>query len=611
MNENAGKYCGLDRYKARKKIVEDLEQLGYIAGVKDHTSSAGTCSRCDTVIEPRISNQWFVSMQGLAAPAIAAVRNGRIRFVPKKWEKIYFNWMENIRDWCISRQLWWGHRIPVWYCMECNEMIVAELTPRRCKCGSKNLVQDNDVLDTWFSSCLWPFATMGWPQKTDDLAYFFPTSVLITAHDIIFFWVARMIMMSLYFMKEVPFREVFINPLVNDVFGQKMSKSRGNVIDPLTIIEKNGTDALRLTLASLTTPGKNLLLGEEKIEGSRNFVNKLWNASKFVISSLEKAEAAEGFEDIKITELDFNLWDRWILSKFARVLKTVERYIEKYGMSFACRALTGFFWNDYCDWYIESAKLRLYNKEACAAGTDSVSAGNTDTVSGSVLQVKKNKTAAAFVLWYILERYLRLLHPFMPFVTEKIWQNLPHRGESIMVSEYPVLKDGLPEKIDTTAEKKIDLIFKIISQIRKIRSELKINPALKIKACIKPADEKANTTIKENELYILNLARLESLSFSGPADSMGYIKSAVENTGIYMYLQGIVDVDLETKRISSEILKLGTEKDKSLKKIENPQFVSRAPKEIINKEKSKLEKAYAEIKILQEQLELVKSLKKQ
>ncbi len=287
MNENAGRYKGLERYEARKKVLEDLESLGYLGLKKEHTSSMGICSRCDTVIEPRISLQWFVSMKTLAEPAIQAVKEGRVKFVPKKWEKLYFNWMENIRDWCISRQLWWGHRIPVWYCTKCDEMIVSESPPKVCKCGSTDLRQDEDVLDTWFSSNLWPFAMMKWPQKTAELDYFFPTNVLITGHDIIFFWVARMIMMSLYFMKEVPFKEVFINPLVNDIHGQKMSKSKGNVIDPMTIIDKNGADVLRFTLASLTTPGKNLLLGDDKIEGSRNFANKLWNASKFVIANIQ------------------------------------------------------------------------------------------------------------------------------------------------------------------------------------------------------------------------------------------------------------------------------------------------------------------------------------
>lgn len=346
MNASAGKYKGLERYEARKKVLADLKKSGLLQGKKDHFSSVGNCSRCDTIIEPRVSLQWYVSMKKLAEPAIAAVHEGKVKIIPKKWEKLYFNWMENIRDWCISRQLWWGHRIPVWYCKDCNEMIVSEIPPEKCgKCSSTNLEQDSDVLDTWFSSCLWPFASMGWPKDTPELHYFFPTSVLITAHDIIFFWVARMIMMSLYFMKEAPFKEVFINPLVNDVYGQKMSKSRGNVVDPMEIINKYGADALRYTLASLTTPGKNLLLGQEKIEGARNFANKLWNAAKFLIHCVDNEKDFYPAK-IKSSELRLNLWDKWILSRFAKTIKMAEKYLEKYNFSFACRILNNFFWND-------------------------------------------------------------------------------------------------------------------------------------------------------------------------------------------------------------------------------------------------------------------------
>ena len=367
MNASAGKYEGLDRYEARKKVLADLEKSGLLQGKKDHVSSVGNCSRCDTIIEPRVSLQWYVSMKKLAEPAIAAVREGKVKIIPKKWEKLYFNWMENIRDWCISRQLWWGHRIPVWYCKDCNEMIVSEIPPEKCsKCSSTNLEQDNDVLDTWFSSCLWPFASMGWPKDTPELHYFFPTSVLITAHDIIFFWVARMIMMSLYFMKEVPFKEVFINPLVNDVYGQKMSKSKGNVVDPMEIINKYGADSLRYTLASLTTPGKNLLLGQEKIEGARNFANKLWNAAKFLIYCMDNEKDFYPAK-IKSSELRLNLWDKWILSRFAKTIKMAEKYLEKYNFSFACRILNNFFWNDYCDWYIEASKVRIYSKDSNSA----------------------------------------------------------------------------------------------------------------------------------------------------------------------------------------------------------------------------------------------------
>ena len=579
INENAGLYKGLDRYEARKKVLADLEAKGYLAGKRDHVSSMGMCSRCDTVIEPRISPQWFVSMKTLAEPAIAAVREGRVKFVPRKWEKLYFNWMENIRDWCISRQLWWGHRIPVWYCKSCSEMAVTVEAPGACKCGCRDFVQDEDVLDTWFSSCLWPFATMGWPEDTEELKYFFPTNVLITAHDIIFFWVARMIMMSLYFMKEVPFKEVFINPLVNDVFGQKMSKSRGNVIDPITIIEKNGADALRFALASLTTPGRNLLLGQEKIEGSRNFANKLWNASRFVISNLE----GEDFTDMKNMPEEYGSWERWILSRFARTVKSLEKYLEKYNISFACRTLTEFFWNDFCDWYIEVAKVDLYN--------------------ANVPREKKHTTR--YVLWYILERYLKLLHPFMPFITEEIWQNLPHEGESIMVSGFPSLEKTAPDKTDLRAEEEITRISNIISEIRKIRSEHSINPASKIDVFINPSLNDTAGLILQNAVYIISLAKIKELKTGVPPDTGAYVKSLKDDCEIYVNILDAIDIVQESKRINDEIAKNQAEISKVSAKLENPQFIHKAPVEIIEKEKNKLKQAIKAIAVLKQQQNLI------
>ncbi|OQA20890.1 MAG: Valine--tRNA ligase [Actinobacteria bacterium ADurb.Bin346] len=583
MNENAGPYKGLDRYEARKKILSDLEASGYLAGKKTHVSSMGFCSRCDTVVEPRISPQWFVSMKSLAAPAIKAVRGGQIKFIPKKWEKLYFNWMENIRDWCISRQLWWGHRIPVWYCSKCGEMTVTVESPVKCKCGSNDFVQDEDVLDTWFSSCLWPFAVMGWPQDTEDLKYFFPTDVLITAHDIIFFWVARMIMMSLYFMDEIPFREVFINPLVNDVFGQKMSKSRGNVIDPMTIIEKNGADALRFALASLTTPGRNLLLGEEKIEGSRNFANKIWNASKFVLANLDGID----IKSIETKKLDLKSWDRWILSKLAGTIKSVEKYLEKYNISFACRALSTFFWNDFCDWYIEVAKVTIYS-------------ANLN---------ESQKTATKYVLWYVLERYLKLLHPFMPFITEEIWQSLQHEGESIMISEFPAVKKTSLEKIDPDVEEKTAKVSNIISEIRKIRSEHSINPASKVNVFINPLFKDISGLIQENADYIMSLARVKELQTGAPSQKSGFVKSLNSGSEIYVNIFDAIDTDQELKRINEEIARLQAEISKSMMKLENPQFIQKAPREIIDKEKNKLDQAQKAKNALQEQQKYLKSFK--
>ncbi len=588
MNANAGIYEGLDRYEARKKVLADLGKSGLLQGEKEHISSVGSCHRCDTVIEPRISLQWYVSMKKLAKPAIAAVREGKIKIIPKKWEKLYFDWMENIRDWCISRQLWWGHRIPVWYCKDCNEMIVSEIPPKKCsKCKSSKLEQDSDVLDTWVSSCLWPFASMGWPEDTPELHYFFPTSVLITAHDIIFFWVARMIMMSLYFMKEVPFKEVFINPLVNDVYGQKMSKSRGNAVDPMEIINKYGADSLRYTLASLTTPGRNLLLGQEKIEGARNFANKLWNAAKFLIYCLENEK---DFYPLKInySELSLNLWDKWILSRFAKTIKMAEKYLEKYNFSFACRVLNNFFWDDYCDWYIEASKVRIYSKES----------------------PKDDKKTALYVLWYILEKYLKLLHPFMPFITEKIWQNIPHEGKSIMIEKIPGPGDRMPGKIDNKSEKELLSIFEIVGEIRRLRSELKINPGFKVKVHVKTASKELSELITGNAAYIYSLAKLELLSLTEPEDKKGFVKSVKGGSEIYIYLLDAIDIELEIKRLRDEISRLKIEIEKSNKKISNPQFMEKAPKDIIGKETEKFKQSSRTLKILFDQLEKMQELKK-
>ena len=596
MNENAGKYTGLDRYRAREEVLKDLEKHGYLVDKKIHMASIGNCSRCETIIEPRVSNQWFVAMKSLAKPAIEAVRMGRIKFVPKKWEKLYFNWMENIRDWCISRQLWWGHRIPVWYCTDCNEMIVSEIEPRGCKCGSRQLEQDNDVLDTWFSSCLWPFASLGWPEKTEDLRYYFPTNVLITAHDIIFFWVARMIMMSLYFMDDVPFKEVFINPLVNDARGQKMSKSKGNVIDPMIIIDKSGSDVLRYTLASLTTPGRNLLLGDEKIEGSRNFANKLWNASKFVLSAIRDCDLLENPESIKNIypeNISLNIWDRWILSRLSKTIKALEKYIEKYQISFACRALTDFLWGDYCDWYLEASKLRLKSMKKQDRNSSNIDDGLT----------------VLFVLWYVLERFLRLLHPFMPFVTEMIWQNIPHDGESIMVSSLPEVGDKKIDRLDERAEKELDVLSGFIGEIRRIRSELRINPGLKIKVNIKPAGAEVEKLIDANAGYIIGLAKLDSLILEEPSEKKGFVRAVRSDGAIYINVMDVIDLDLEIKRIEEEISKENLKREKSNKKISNPQFLKKAPEDVINKEKTKLGEADKSIKNLQEQLNFIKNLK--
>ncbi len=580
LNSNAGRYEGMDRFAAREQVLKDLEKQGYLAGKSTHKSSIGTCSRCATIVEPRISMQWFISMKKLAGPAIEAVKEGRVKIIPGKWEKIYFNWMENIRDWCISRQLWWGHRIPVWYCRDCGEMIVSEEEPLKCPgCSGNNLEQDEDVLDTWFSSCLWPFASLGWPEETEDLKYFFPTDTLVTSHDIIFFWVARMIMMSLYFMKDIPFREVFINPLLTDEHGQKMSKSRGNVVDPMDIIEEKGADVLRFTLASLTTPGRNLMLGNEKIEGARNFANKLWNGSKFVISNL--GESVD-FKSMLPEKQDLNIWDRWILSKLNGMVKKIEKYMAKYNFSFASKLLENFFWNDYCDWYIESAKVRIYS----------------DKDSG-------DRDNALFVLWYVLERYLSALHPFMPFITEKIWQNIPHERDSIVAADFPGFDPALADK---AAEDEIKVLFDVISEVRKIRSELRINPAKKVRISLNTGDKNKKGLLEDNIRYICGLAKTDGVEFEDCSSKKGYIKTTTCDVDIFVYVLDAIDIELEIRRIKDRIKKISLDAEKSRKKLSNTGFIKKAPAGIVKKEKEKLEAADKISGVLEEQLVRIKNI---
>jgi len=586
LNSNAGKYEGMDRYEARKEVLKDLGSGGYLTGTGDHISSVGMCSRCDTAVEPRISTQWFVSMKDLAKPAIEAVKDGRVKITPRKWEKLYFDWMENIRDWCISRQLWWGHRIPVWYCSSCGKMIVASEKPEWCtKCGSGKLEQDEDVLDTWFSSCLWPFATLGWPEKTEELKHFFPTDVLITAHDIIFFWVARMIMMGLHFMDDIPFSEVFINPLVNDSSGQKMSKSKGNVVDPMTIIDEYGADVLRFTLTSLTTPGRNLLLGDEKIEGTRNFANKIWNGSKFVMSSIQdiSGELEEGLSPDS-AGIELNIWDRWILSRLNTAARDVEEHLKAFNFSQASRTLYDFFWSQFCDWYLEASKPRLY----------------------SPIDESDRKTCQ-YVLWYVLEKYLRLIHPFMPHLTEIIWQSIPHKGESIMTAAFP---GAIEDDIDKKAEAEIAPLFDIIGEIRKVRSELKINPGKKVKVCLDSKKDIQRLTVEKNLRFVYELAGVEDIQFKSAGDEKGYIKTAAGGFDIYIYILEAVDIELEIQRITDELKKNSVLIEKSRKKLDNPGFIKKAPENIIEKEKKKLDQAKEIADVLSGQLDKMVKIKK-
>ena len=579
MTEVTGKYAGMDRYQCRKEVIKDLEELGFLEKIEDYQHSVGQCYRCDTVIEPLVSKQWFVKMKPLAEPAIKAVKEGRVRFIPERFSKVYLNWMENIRDWCISRQLWWGHRIPVWYCQDCGEVIVSkEEEVKSCPvCGSTNLRQDEDVLDTWFSSGLWPFSTLGWPEETEDLKYFYPTSVLVTGRDIIFFWVARMIFMALEFMDEVPFRDVYIHGLIRDAQGRKMSKSLGNGIDPLELIDKYGADALRFTLITGNSPGNDMRFREERMEASRNFANKIWNASRFILMNIEDLD----FGEIKEEELDFTLADYWIISRLNKISATVDEALEKYNFGEVSKSLYDFIWSEYCDWYIELIKARLYQDE--------------DPVA---------KKTAQFVGTVVLEKILRLLHPVMPFITEEIWQQLPGTGESIMTAPWPV---SAKDKINDLIEEKMNLIMGVIKSIRNIRNEMKVNPGKRIKAIFNSPEEK-KSILNEGYEYIRNLAGLSELIIEvdlqeKPAKVSTAVSGGVE---IILPLEGMIDIDKEIERLEKELAEVESEIKRAEGKLANEGFVKKAPAELVEKEREKLLAYQEKKKILQQHLEELK-----
>ncbi|MBS3908730.1 MAG: valine--tRNA ligase [Actinobacteria bacterium] len=573
INEEAGKYEGMSREECREAILEDIEKAGLLVKVEPMTHSVGHCYRCDTTIEPYLSTQWFMKMKPLAEPAIAAVKEGRVKFVPAQWEKIYFDWMYNIRDWCISRQIWWGHQIPAWYCGDCDEIVVAEETPAACtKCGGANLVQDTDVLDTWFSSALWPFATLGWPRETEELKYFYPTSLLVTSHDIIFFWVARMMMMGLHFMRDIPFDDVYIHALVRDEQGRKMSKSRGNVIDPLDVIDEFGTDALRFTLSSMATPGRDIFLSRERIEGNRNFANKLWNASRFVLMNLE------GFERIVVKEEEFTLADRWIFSRMNNVVSRVEDALRVYNVAEASRLIYDFFWSDYADWYIELAKPRLYQKDD-----------------------PRRRLVAQNLLVEIVDVTLRLLHPFMPFITEEIWRKFPGAGESIVIAPWP-RSDA--SRIDMGAESQMDVVQSVTSSIRAIKSVLGIALTKPVTAMLKTADADKQAILEKDASYIKELAWVEELiiapDIAKPEHAAVDVEQGIE---IFIPLAGLVDIEEEKKRLGKELAKTQADAEKSRKKLSNPQFMEKAAPEVVEKEKAKLNEFDEKIHKLTKQLE--------
>ncbi|NMA69121.1 MAG: valine--tRNA ligase [Desulfitobacterium sp.] len=576
LNENAGKYQGLERFEARKKIVKDLEDLGVLLKTEDHHHAVGECYRCATIIEPVVSKQWFVKMKPLAEPAMEVVKNGQLEFVPERFAKIYSGWLESIRDWCISRQLWWGHRIPVWYCEDCGAEICAKEDPKSCpKCNSSKIEQDPDVLDTWFSSGLWPFSTMGWPEKTPELEAFYPTSVLVTGRDIIFFWVARMVFMGLEFMKDVPFRKVMIHGLVLDAQGRKMSKSLGNGVDPLEVIEKYGADTLRFMLITGNTPGNDLRFHPERLEATRNFANKIWNASRFVLLNLQDYEEGPRGE--------LRMEDRWILSRYEKTVQEVTDALEKFDLGEGARLLYEFIWNEFCDWYIELAKGRLYDKEHPEA-----------------------RHTVQSILTEVLEGTMRLLHPYMPFITEEIWQNLPGAEESIMIQSWPQAKGYA----DPEAEKEMSLIMDTIKAIRNIRAEMNVQPGRKAEIILVASEEESRKTLEKGEMSIKNLAGGSSLDIyekleSKPPQAASAVLGEVE---VYLPLRGLLDLDKEIARVEKEIAQANKERARLEGKLSNQGFVSKAPAEVVAKEREKLEGVNARIEALQIRLAELKEI---
>jgi valyl-tRNA synthetase len=558
MTAAAGSYAGFDRYEARRMVVADLEKAGLVVRIEEHTHAVGHCQRCHTDVEPLLSKQWFVSMKPLAKPAIEVVLNGRVRFVPERFTRVYLSWMENIRDWCISRQIWWGHRIPAWYCA-CGKMFVLREDPQSCPhCGGTELVQDPDVLDTWFSSALWPFSTLGWPEKTDDIAHFYPTDVLVTGYDIIFFWVARMIFMGLEFMQDIPFHTVYIHGLVRDAQGRKMSKSLGNGVDPLEVIEDFGADTLRFTLVTGQAPGNDQRFRQENVESSRNFANKIWNASRFVLMNL-------GDFTVEQVDLSGELSDAdaWILHRYNQTVSEVNRLMDIYELGQAARAVYDFLWSDFCDWYVEMAKIPLYNKDGMAD-------------SGKVRSV----------LTFVLDRTLRLLHPFMPFITEEIWQKLPHRGETILLSSWPEYdgKLNFPE-----AFARMNTVMEVTRTIRYLRGEVQLPPSKKVNVVLHTGSEEAYSALTGGAETLKKLAMLDEAAIVRELDEKPgkALTAVVSGVDIYLPLAGLIDLTLEVQRLEKELQNLESELARCSAKLANDGFIAKAPAEVIASEREK------------------------
>ncbi len=561
MNEYAGQYQGMDRYGARKQIIEDLDNLDLLLKTEGHNHNVGTCYRCSTVIEPIISKQWFVHMKPLAEPAIEVVKNGTIKFVPERFSKIYFNWMENIQDWCISRQLWWGHRIPAYYCLNCGNTMVEKDMPDVCpNCGSSRIEQDPDTLDTWFSSALWPFSTLGWPKQTEDLKYFYPTDVLVTGYDIIFFWVARMIFSGMEQMGKEPFKYVFIHGIVRDELGRKMSKSLGNGIDPLEVIDRYGTDALRFALTIGISPGSDLRFSDKKVESSRNFANKVWNASRFVLMNFD-----EELDLSKVNADRFTMADKWILTRVNDLAKDVTDNMERFELGIALQKVYEFIWEEFCDWYIELVKPRLYDRE-----------------NGTRLE-------AQYVLNYVLGEALKLLHPFMPFITDEIYGHLINSDPSIMIFKWPEYREDYSFPDD---ERKMRMIMEAVRSIRNIRAEMNVPPSRKSKVVFVASGIDGKSILKEGKPFFERLAGASEVLVQSdkegiPSDA---VASIIEGAEIFIPLEDLIDVEKEIERLEREKLNLEKELDRVGTKLGNEGFIAKAPQKVIEEEKAKKNK---------------------
>lgn len=571
VNENGGKYQGLERFAARKAILADLEEQGLLVGVKDHKNAVGHCYRCNSIIEPRVSTQWFVKMEPLAKRALEVVKNGKIQITPKRWEKVYYNWLENIRDWTISRQIWWGHRIPAYYAEDGTVFVAKSLEEAKVQAREKfgkdvNLTEETDVLDTWFSSALWPFSTLGWPNETEDLKKFFPTNALVTGADILFFWVARMVMMSLYIKDEIPFNYVYLHGIIRDEKGRKMSKSLGNSPDPLDLIAKYGADAIRFSFLYNTSQGQDIHFSEKLLEMGSAFANKVWNASRFVLSNLEDFDVST-----TVDNSEFKLEDKWILSKLQTASKLINENMEKYELDAAAKLAYEFFRGDFCDWYVEIAKTRVYGQE----GSD--------------------KVVAQWVLRHVLDKGLKMLHPFMPFITEEIWQKLQTGEETIMLSDFPTEEK---EFINIDAEKEFDYLKEIISAIRNIRGEANVSPSKKIEVIFKTADKNARNILQNNAKILDKLANVEKYEFNVEIPKLVGFR-LVDTTEIYVPLAELIDLDKEIEKLEKSIEKTQVELDKVLKKLSNENFVAKAKPEAVEKErriKEELENKIAKFK---------------